>query len=362
MKVEKVQVHATVIGGGIVGMLTALELKKRFPTEDVTLLEKAPYLADHSTGRNSGVLHSGLYYETGSLKHQLCIDGLAAWKPLITKLSIPHRWCGKVIFAHDSGELAMLDELEKRAQINGVPAHRASSLELKSAQEHVMAVDALMIESTGIIDICAAMAILRTELENLGGIIQTSTVVTGLQKEKLGFTVFTADFDIDTKLLVNAAGLWAPEIRGMLGFNNMTSRWVKGHYLKTSQKLNHDTLYYPVPPSDLKGLGVHSTIDCQGDVKFGPDTLDVSEIDYKLETQNLEMMRDSVRERFVGVDTARLMPDYAGIRSKIEVDGKLHKDFWIKSPLSGYAEACGIESPGMTSAPAIAKTLCDLLN
>jgi L-2-hydroxyglutarate oxidase LhgO len=361
MTVEKVQVHATVIGGGIVGLLTALELKKRFPNEDVALIEKAPYLADHSTGRNSGVLHSGLYYETGSLKHTLCLAGLAAWKPLIAKFSIPHHWCGKVIFAHKQNEVPRLEELQKRAQINGVPSHRASSSELKSAQERVTAVDALIIESTGIIDICAAMAILRTEFENLGGIIQTSTFVSGIQREKLGFTVLTANFNIDTKLLVNAAGLWAPEVRAMLGFTNMTSRWVKGHYLKTSQKLNYDTLYYPVPPADLKGLGVHSTIDCQGDVKFGPDTLDVTEIDYKLETQNLESMRASVKERFIGVDSDRLMPDYAGIRSKIEVEGTLHKDFWIKSPLKGYAEACGIESPGMTSAPAIAKILCDLL-
>lgn len=361
MTVEKVQVYATVIGGGIVGMLTALELKKSFPDEDIALLEKAPYLADHSTGRNSGVLHSGLYYETGSLKHRLCLAGLAAWKPLITKFSIPHRWCGKVIFAHEPNEVSRLEELEKRAFTNGVPAHRANSNELKSAQTHVRAVDALVIESTGIIDICAAMAILRKEFESLGGIIQTSTTVTGLKQEKVGFTVLTSDFCIETKELINAAGLWAPEVRKMLGLTNMTSRWVKGHYLKTSQKLDYQTLYYPVPPADLKGLGVHSTIDCQGDVKFGPDTLDVTEVDYKLETQNLELMRASVKERFIGVDAERLMPDYAGIRSKIEVDGTLHKDFWIKTPLPGYVEACGIESPGVTSAPAIAQMLCDLL-
>jgi len=366
MSHEIVQVHTVVIGGGIIGLTTALELKRRFKTEEITLLEQAPFLADHSTGRNSGVLHSGLYYDHGSLKHRLCMEGLEYWRELIKRYNLPHRWCGKFVFAHKQDELSSLVILEDRAKANGVPFHRATQNELAVIRKNVNAIDAIFIESTGILDAAAAVAAIKNDFESLGGMIQTSTPALKIQKHNADFLIETPDFSILTKQLINAAGLWAPELRTQLGLKNMTSYWVKGHYLKSSQKLDHATLYYPVPPADLKGLGVHSTIDCQGDVKFGPDTLDVSEIDYNLSPDNLSAMRASIEERFVDVDIMRLKPDYAGIRSKIKVDGKLHKDFWIKGSaelgIPGYTEACGIESPGLTSAPAIAQMLCELLD
>ena len=140
---------------------------------------------------------------------------------------------------------------------------------------------------------------------------------------------------------------------------------MKGHYLRSSQKLNYQTLLYPTPLKNLKGLGTHSTIDIEGNVKFGPDTFDVSEIDYLMEIQSLETMKTEINRRFKGIDLNRLGPDYCGIRSKINHNGTLHKDFWIKGSkelgISGYAEACGIESPGVTSAPAISLRLLEQL-
>ncbi len=357
---QPVEVDAVIIGGGIVGLLTALEAKRRHRAWEAVLLEQAPFLADHSTGRNSGVLHSGLYYPTGSLKHRLCMEGLDEWRHLLLAHALPHRFCGKVVFAHDETERPRLDELQNKARANGVPVRRASSAELGKAQAHVNAVDALVVASTGIVDVSSAMAFFRHEFEKLGGIVLTGTPATATRDGGV-FHVNTADTSIVAPRLVNAAGLWAPEFRTQLGLKGMASRWVKGHYLRTSQKLGHETLYYPIPPPDLKGLGVHSTIDCQGDVKFGPDTLDVDAIDYRLEPQDLDGMRSSILRCFKGVDPARLFPDYAGIRSKIVVEGKLHTDFWLENPLPGYAEACGIESPGMTAAPAIARRLLDML-
>lgn len=360
------ELTATIIGGGIVGLSTALALKSKHPDWEIAVLEKAPYLADHSTGRNSGVLHSGIYYETNSLKHLLCIDGLNRWRSIIERYQLPHHWCGKFIFAHTDHDVDVLGSLLNKAKANGVPAHLASRNELISCQNDVNAVAALRIESTGIVDVSAAMQAMRDDFENRGGIIQTSTEALSIEHFCERFRIHTKNFSIDTIFLINTAGLWAPQIRELLSLKNMRSKWVKGHYLKTTQKLGYKTLYYPVPPKDLKGLGVHSTIDCQGDVKFGPDTLDVSQVNYNLEPANLDIMKESIRRNFKNVDCERLFPDYAGIRSKIEVNGDLYKDFWIKGPkdlgIEGYVEACGIESPGVTGSPAIAEYISNLIS
>ena len=361
---DKVQIDVTVIGGGIIGLTAALEIKRANLNLEVAVLEKMPFLADHASGRNSGVLHSGLYYDTHSLKHQLCIEGLELWNRRLTRGDIPHRFCQKTIFAHTQDEAPRLEELALKSKQNGVPFHFASHSELSELQKNVNAVQAIIVESTGIIDTAAAMLQLRREFEELGGIVQVNTNVQHIERQSNNFFIKTQNFNIESTQLINAAGLWAPEMRKFLDLTDLNSKWVKGHYLKTSQKLNYQTLYYPVPPADLKGLGVHSTIDCQGDVKFGPDTLDVDEINYELSDKHLSDMRKSVLERFVSVDVSRLQPDYAGIRSKILHNGVLHKDFWIKGPndlaIPGYVEACGIESPGVTASLAIAKR-CQLL-
>lgn len=356
-----VTVDAAIIGGGIVGLMTAIELKERHPAWEVVLFEQAPFLGDHASGRNSGVLHSGLYYPTNSLKHRLCLTGLESWKKLIQRHDLPHRFCGKTIFARNATELSRLQELEKQAEANQVPHHRASTAELSSIREHANAHEALIIESTGILDVATAMAKLRAHFENLGGMVQTAIAAKIISYDAQGFELQTPQFKLHAHRLVNAAGLWATQLRQQLGLTELTHRWVKGHYLKTSQKLGHTTLYYPLPLAGLEGLGVHSTIDCAGEVKFGPDTANVLEVDYRLEPSQLEEMRRVIDQTFKGVDSSRLMPDYAGIRSKILSHGAQHIDFWVKGPseltIPGYAEACGIESPGMTAAPAIAQLL-----
>lgn len=358
---DNIQVDAVIIGGGIIGVMTALELKIQKPHWEIALLERAHYLGDQSTGRNSGVLHASLYYPTNSLKHRLCLEGIQLWKnEICPKYGIEYLQCGKVIFASDASEELGLDDLWKQANKNEVPGLRwATKDELEKINLHVKATKAFLSTGTGILDVTGAIKTLSKKFESLGGMVTKDCKATSLKKNDSEYVVVTDDFEIHSKIVVNAAGFLAPSLRKHLGLNDIESYLVKGNYISTSQKLDHPYLFYPVPPKDLKGLGVHSTIDLQGKVKFGPNTEDVTTIDYSDSGIALNTMKPAILNKFKGVKEELLYWDYAGIRSKIvnAQTKKLITDFVIQSPIKGYIECLGVESPGLTSAPAIARMI-----
>jgi L-2-hydroxyglutarate oxidase LhgO len=357
---EKINLNATIIGGGIIGLLTAYEIKKTYPNWEVALLEAATFLGDHSTGRNSGVLHAGLYYLSGSQKHLLCLEGIEIWKKdLCPKLSIQFNECGKFIFAKNQEEVSALEEIWKKATANGVQnLSWPTDAKLQEMKKYVKVQTGFFSPQTGILDVTGAIKKLANEFENLGGMIAKNCIVLNLSREHQ-FRVETNQFEIKTDVVINAGGFYGPAIREKLCLKGLSSALVKGNYISTSQKIGHPHLFYPVPPKDLKGLGVHSTLDLEGKIKFGPNTEDVSSIDYSDSGVALSAMKPEITNTFVGIDETRLYWDYAGIRSKLinTETGKLETDFWIKSPISGYIECLGIESPGLTSAPAIAKKI-----
>ena len=361
---EKIKLDATIIGGGIIGLMVAYELKKKFPSWEVALIEGAPFLGDHSSGRNSGVLHAGLYYPTNSQKHLLCLEGLELWKnDLCPNLAIDYLESGKILFAKNPHEENGLEELWHKAHDNGVKDLKwCKSDTLIELRNFVRAHKAFFSPKTGILDVTGAIKKIAHYFETQGGMTAINCQLKSIQKNS-GFLLETSQFKIQTEILVNAAGFFGPKIREHLGLLELSSVLVKGNYLSTSQKLNHKHLFYPVPPKDLKGLGVHSTLDLEGKIKFGPNTEDISEINYTDSGEALKTMVPEIMNTFSGIDESRLYWDYAGIRSKIKNSktGELEADFWIKSPIHGYIECLGIESPGLTSAPAIAKKVCNKL-
>lgn len=358
---DKIHVDATIIGGGIIGLVTALELKIAKPQWEIALLEQAPFLGDHSTGRNSGVLHAGLYYPTGSQKHLLCIEGIERWKKdYCPNLGIDYLNCGKVLFASDSSEESGLDDLWQQANKNGVQGLRWSTeSERSEINKYVQTSKAFYSTGTGILDVTGAIKKISEKFESLGGMISKNCKVTKIENDSDIFQITTDDFLIDSTILINAAGFWGPEIRSFLKLSELKSYLVKGNYISTFQKLDYPHLFYPVPPKDLKGLGVHSTLDMQGKTKFGPNTEDVTKVDYSDSNIALKAMLPAIVNKFKNINPDQLYWDYAGIRSKLinTETGKLETDFWIKSPINGYIECLGIESPGLTSAPAIAKSI-----
>lgn len=356
---EIVSVDIAIIGGGIIGLSTAYEIRKKFPQAEIALFDKEPYLGEHSSGRNSGVLHAGLYYPHGSLKHLLCLEGNRIWDQYAKDLGVKIRRCGKFIFSNSEKEESKLNQLFQKAILNDVPIREPYQSEFSSLKEHVHATKAIFSTSTGIVNVSEALANLKYALESKGSHVFFSSEVIGIEKLQEDFELELSLFNVHCKVLINCAGLNAIDIRKKLGLEDFSKYIVKGNYLTTSQKLNYETLYYPIPPEDLKGLGVHSTIDVDGKVKFGPNTEDVDQIDYSPTQRNVEDMKSLVIQYFKNIDKDKLFWDYAGCRSKIlkSQTMEVFTDFVIQSPMKNYFECLGIESPGITASPAIAKKI-----
>jgi L-2-hydroxyglutarate oxidase LhgO len=353
----------TIIGGGVIGLFLATELKEKFPNKEVIILEQEPFCGDHTSGRNSGVIHSGIYYPTNSKKHLFCLEGNKLWADTAKKLNVEINRCGKFIFATKEQE-AQLSNFLQQAKNNNVSTRLVTPEELSSIQEFVFAENAIFISSTGIIDTSSVIKALEYECEKKEAYILRNHKVTEITIQQNGFEVIAGEERIQTSMLFNCAGLHAVDIRKKLGLRNLENQYVRGTYFKTYQKYFKDSLLYPIPKANLKGLGVHTTFD-QDTLRFGPDTEDISSIDYQLNERNLAKMKAEIPNVFKGIDLQKVTPDYCGIRPKILLDGTLYTDFWIQTDketkIAGYFEFCGIESPGLTSAPAIAKHIVSTL-
>lgn len=355
---EKIDV--AIVGAGIIGLQIARELLTRNPSLVVCIFDKEKYIGEHTSGRNSGVIHSGLYYSQGSLKHELCISGNKQWKTLAASLDIPINYCGKFIIARNASEEEKLKELIKLAQVNEVEIEIITEgNELDFLKNDFNCSSAIFISSTGIIDQSTSLIKLRDEVTRLGGIILLSHELEKLNVVEDGVQLdFFNDLKLITKKVINCAGLGAVLIRKKLNLNDVDDYWVKGNYLKSSKVNNYKSLVYPVPLPDLKGLGIHLTFDFNNLIKFGPNTEDITTIDYSISEDTIKSMSENISDFMKEFDCKTVSPDYAGIRPKILLDKKLYSDFWIKEPIKNYIELLGIESPGFTASPAIANYVC----
>ena len=353
----------TILGGGVIGLFLATELKEKFPDKEIIILEQEPFCGDHTSGRNSGVIHSGIYYPTKSKKHLFCLEGNKLWTEVANKLNVELNRCGKFIFATKDQE-EQLQKLHQQAKSNDVSTRFVTRDELTKIQEYVFAENAIFVSSTGIIDTSSVIKALEYECEKKEAYILRNHKVTNISVQENGFEVIAGEEKIQTSKVFNCAGLYAIDIRKMLGLKNLENQYVRGTYFKTYQKYFKDSLLYPVPKENLKGLGVHTTFD-QDTLRFGPDTEDIQTIDYQLNENNLAKMKAEIPSVFKGIVLKKITPDYCGIRPKILLNGKLYSDFWIQTDqetkIDGYFEFCGIESPGLTSAPAIAKQIVSTL-
>ncbi|MES2528828.1 MAG: FAD-dependent oxidoreductase [Bdellovibrionota bacterium] len=358
-----VEVDFAIGGGGIVGLCIARELMTRFPQSQTVVVEKEKYLGEHSSGRNSGVLHAGIYYPNRSKKHLLCLEGNALWNDLAQALDIKLKRCGKFIFSTSTDEDLHLDEIFERSIKNNVPGiNYVHGADLQNLRSNVNAHAAIFSPMTGIIDASEALLRLKYSIDSKGGNIDMGSSISDVEYDGRYFLLQTETYIIKTPIFINCLGHGGVTLRKKLGLQNLEAKVVKGNYLSTTQKLNYSSLYYPVPPRDMKGLGVHSTIDFDGRVKFGPDIEDTDTVDYSPSLLSLNQMTSKITEYFKDIKPELLFWDYAGCRSKIFHNNKLYVDFWIESPVPNYIECLGIESPGLTSAPAIAKAVCKLIS
>ena len=266
-----------IIGGGIVGLATALEFTRRFPAFRLAALEKEDNLAAHQSGHNSGVIHSGLYYRPGSLKAKLCVDGAAAMIAFCREHGIAHELCGKVVVATSERELPRLEELNRRGQANGVPGLTMIGPErLRELEPYAAGIRALHVASTGITDYAAVTCKYAELVQQSGGVVQTGTKVVGIVRRGGEVVVETTRGDYSVGFLVNCAGLYSDRISRMAGAEtDIRIIPFRGEYweIAPSRRSLVHGLIYPVPDPELPFLGVHFTRRVDGSVEAGPNAV-----------------------------------------------------------------------------------------
>ncbi len=379
-----------VVGGGIVGLATAYRLVQDRPGAQVTVVEKEDRVGAHQTGRNSGVIHAGVYYRPGSLKARLCTAGSRSMQDFCLEHGIAVRICGKLIVATGPAELPRLAALHERAVANGLPVRMVTAAQAREIEPHVAAVAALHVESTGIVDFGAVCRTLADLVEKAGGSVRLGARVTGFAAG--GTVVQTTAGELSADAVVNCAGLYADRIARLAGIRP-PARIVpfRGEYyeLRPDRRDLVRGLIYPVPDPQFPFLGVHLTTMIDGTVHAGPNAVlalaregyswgrirprDVAEVVayrglWRLARRHLrygieEVRRSLSQQRFAAslarlvpeVTAADLVPAGAGVRAQaIAPTGDLVDDFLIVAR-DRQVHVLNAPSPAATSSLEIAK-------
>ena len=265
-----------IIGGGIVGMATAMALTARWPL-DLIVLEAEDRLAAHQTGHNSGVIHSGLYYKPGSLKAQNCVAGRQAMYRFCEEHNIPHDRCGKLVVATQASEIPLLEKLEERGRANNLQGvRRLKAEELKEYEPHVAGVAGLLVPETGIVDYTAVTQKYGELVQQRGGTIQTKTRLLGCQAEANELRLSTTQGEIRTRYLINCGGLQSDRVAHLCGVDpGLKIVPFRGEYYELIPERQHlvNNLIYPVPDPQFPFLGVHFTRMIHGGVEAGPNAV-----------------------------------------------------------------------------------------
>lgn len=271
------QYDIIIIGGGIVGLATALKIKNAKPKIKVLILEKEINLASHQTGHNSGVIHSGIYYKPGSLKARNCIGGYHQLIDFCKQYEISHELCGKVIVATSTEEIPALENIYQIGIANGLKGlKKLNQHELKAYEPHVNGVKGIFVPQTGIIDYKMVARKYGELFQEMGGEINLGERVIDIQYRTKSAQVFTTKKGYPAKLVINCAGLYSDKIAA---FNNprLQVRIIpfRGEYykIKAHKKYLVKNLIYPVPDPNFPFLGVHFTRMIQGDIEAGPNAV-----------------------------------------------------------------------------------------
>ena len=251
-----------IIGGGIIGMSVAMQLKQKYPDKKIIVVEKEDSLAYHQTGHNSGVIHSGLYYEPGSLKAKLATEGCRKTVEFCQEHEIPHEVCGKVVVALNKDELPALDKLYERGKANGLTINKIDADELQAIEPHVQGIAALHIPATGIVDYKALTEKFAEIFMEAGGEIHINTEVKKIEKTADAIIVRAFKKEYQTQFIINCSGLQSDRVAKMAGvFPNSKIIPFRGEYyeLNEDKKYLVNNLIYPVPNPDFPFLGVHFT-------------------------------------------------------------------------------------------------------
>ena len=266
-----------IVGGGIIGLATALQLTRLYPRSRVVVIEKEDELAVHQTGHNSGVIHSGIYYRPGSQKAQFCVQGVSSLIQFCDEHGIEYQRCGKTIVAIDESEFGRLDDLYQRGIANGVEGLEMIGPErLKEIEPHTSGIRALYAPGTGIVDFKAVANAYAGVVRAGGGEILTRSAVNGIREMAGSILIETTRGEVESKYLINCAGLYADEVVRMMDIvPDVRIIPFRGEYYTLSPERRDlvKALIYPVPNPRFPFLGVHFTRNIHGEVEAGPNAV-----------------------------------------------------------------------------------------
>lgn len=362
------EIDCVVIGAGVVGLAVARALALQ--GREVMVLEAAGAIGTGTSSRNSEVIHAGIYYPLGSLKARWCVQGKQMLYAYCTERGIGHSRCGKLLVATQPEQVVQLQGIIDQAAANGVTDLVLLTREQARALEpQLECIAAVHSPSTGIVDSHALMLALQGDLENAGGMVVLNSPLLQAECGQSAITLIASDGTmLRARTVVNAAGLQAPALaghfHGLAPQHVPTPYFAKGNYFTLAGRSPFNRLIYPVP--EAAGLGVHLTIDLGGQAKFGPDVewVDCAD-DLWVDAARGAAFYTEVRKYWPALPDGALQPGYAGIRPKLQASGAPAHDFVVQGPevhgIAGLVNLFGIESPGLTSALALAAYVAQLL-
>ena len=395
-----VNYHFIIIGGGIVGLSTAMQLLQKYPGKKVVVLEKEGKLASHQTGHNSGVIHAGVYYEPGSFKAKFCKLGVEQTIEFCSKHQLPFEQCGKLIVATDDQEVIRMQNLFERCKKNGLNPEMLNEIQLKKLEPNVTGLGAIKVQETGIVDYISMAKAMANEFESLGGEIRLNAEVISLKETKDYILLKLKSGDIfKSKYLIACAGLQSDRIAKMMGVKiDFQIVPFRGDYFKLNKKFNKivNHLIYPIPDPAYPFLGVHLTKMIDGSVTVGPNAvLNLSREGYGKFNFNFKdfmqmslfggfwkLFFNSLRPAFSEIYSSLnkksylklcqkycpsltisdLEPYRSGVRAQaVSKDGKLIHDFLIEETSRSF-HVCNAPSPAATSSLPIGKYIVKLVN
>ncbi len=363
----------TIIGAGVVGLAIAARLSEKHP--NLLLIEKNEKYGMETSSRNSEVIHAGIYYKPGSLKAKLCVEGRDELFLICRQNNIPCKQITKLISASSSNELEKLQEIKNNAAMNGVELQLLDKAAVKKIEPNINTFGALFSPLTSVVSVHDLMDFFFYRAQNSGAVVQHRCEVVGIEQIYGGYRITIDESgrksDFSSEIVINSAGLNSDLIAQMIGIDidkeDLRLEYVKGSYFSIvpSKAKLISRLVYPVPVNE--GLGVHALIDWGGRLKFGPDIeyLPDRNLDYTvLESKRHEFVK-AIQKILPTINENDIFPDISGIRPKLQSKGAPFRDFVIvhekERGLEGFVNLIGIESPGLTSSPAIARYVEDLL-
>jgi len=365
-------VEVVVIGAGVVGLAAAAAAAAR--GREVLVLERHDSFGRETSSRNSEVIHAGIYYPAGSLRARFCVEGRRELLRLAEAHSIPFRLPGKIIIALAEDDLPVLEDLRRRGEANGVEGLRLIEAgEVRKLEPRVRAVGGLLSPGTGIVDSHRLMAHYEHRVNQAGTVAYNCELI-GLDRVGGDWRLRVRDADGDemelsSRVVVNAAGLGASAVAALAGMDTAGSGYTvypcKGEYFRLSGSSARLTSRLVYPPPTGISLGLHTVVDLGGGLKIGPNAFYVDEIDHGVDEAHREEFYQGARGYLPELKREDLAPDMAGIRPKLYRKGEPERDFEIRHEAArgfpGLVNLVGIESPGLTAAPAIGRHVADLV-